>query len=410
MGKFEELRKDFPILLESANGKPLVYLDNAATTHKPMQVIEAIDKYYEKYNANPHRGAHTLSILATDAYESSRVKVKNFINASKSSEIIFTKNATEALNLIAYSYGMNFINEGDEIVLSIAEHHSNILPWQQVAKAKGAILKYMYIDNDGRLSMEEIKSKISEKTKIVGITHISNALGTINPVDEIISYAHSKGALVILDGSQSVPHMKVDVKALDADFMVFSGHKMLAPMGIGVLYGKEHILDKMPPFLSGGDMIEYVWEDRATFAELPYKLEAGTQNVEGAVGLAAAIDYLENIGFDNIKKREEELTSYALEKMKELPFITIYGPQTMKDRSSVISFGIKDIHPHDVATILDSYGVAVRAGHHCAQPLMKYLGVNSTSRASFYFYNTFEEIDTFVEALKNVRRWLGYAS
>lgn len=410
MGKFEELRKDFPILLESGNGKPLVYLDNAATTHKPKQVIEAIDKYYEKYNANPHRGAHTLSILATDAYESSRVKVKNFINASKSSEIIFTKNATEALNLIAYSYGMNFINEGDEIVLSIAEHHSNILPWQQVAKAKGAILKYMYIGNEGKLSMEEVKSKISEKTKIVGITHISNALGTINPVDEIISYAHSKGALVILDGSQSVPHMKVDVKALDADFMVFSGHKMLAPMGIGVLYGKEHILDKMPPFLSGGDMIEYVWEDRATFAELPYKLEAGTQNVEGAVGLAAAIDYLENIGFDNIEKREEELTSYALEKMKELPFITIYGPQTMKDRSSVISFGIKDIHPHDVATILDSYGIAVRAGHHCAQPLMKYLGVNSTSRASFYFYNTFEEVDIFIEALKNVRRWLGYAS
>ncbi|ARC83812.1 cysteine desulfurase, SufS family protein [Clostridium argentinense CDC 2741] len=410
MGKFEELRKDFPILLESVNGKPLVYLDNAATTHKPKQVIEAIDNYYEKYNANPHRGAHALSVFATDAYESSRIKVKNFINASKSSEIIFTKNATEALNLIAYSYGMNFINEGDEIVLSIAEHHSNILPWQQVAKAKGAILKYMHIDNEGKLSMEEVKSKISEKTKIVGITHISNALGTINPVDEIISYAHSKGALVVLDGSQSVPHMKVDVKAIDADFMVFSGHKMLAPMGIGVLYGKEHILDKMPPFLFGGDMIEYVWEDRATFAELPYKLEAGTQNVEGAVGLAAAIDYLENIGFDNIKKREEELTSYALEKMKELSFITIYGPQTMKDRSSVISFGIKDIHPHDVATILDSYGVAVRAGHHCAQPLMKYLGVNSTSRASFHFYNTFEEVDIFIEALRNVRRWLGYAS
>ncbi|GAA0122364.1 MAG: cysteine desulfurase [Clostridium argentinense] len=410
MSKFEELRKDFPILSESANGKPLVYLDNAATTHKPKQVIEAIDKYYEKYNANPHRGAHALSVFATDAYESSRVKVKNFISASKSSEIIFTKNATEALNLIAYSYGMNFINEGDEIVLSIAEHHSNILPWQQVAKAKGAILKYMYIDNDGKLSMEEVKSKISEKTKIVGITHISNALGTINPVDEIISYAHSKGALVVLDGSQSVPHMKVDVKALDADFMVFSGHKMLAPMGIGVLYGKEHILDKMPPFLFGGDMIEYVWEDRATFAELPYKLEAGTQNVEGAVGLAAAIDYLENIGFDNIKKREQELTKYALEKMKELPFITIYGSKTMDNRSSVISFGVKDVHPHDVATILDNYGVAVRAGHHCAQPLMKYLGVNSTSRASFYFYNTFEEIDTLVEALKNVRRWLGYAS
>ncbi|WP_027633318.1 cysteine desulfurase [Clostridium hydrogeniformans] len=405
-----KIREDFDILSQKVNNKPLAYLDNAATTHKPKIVTEAIKSYYDKHNANPHRGAHYLSVMATEAYEGARERVKTFINADKALEVIFTKNATESLNLLAYSYGMNFINEGDEIVISILEHHSNIIPWQNVARSKGAILKFMYIDEDGRIPEEEIKNKITEKTKLVSITHVSNAIGTVNPVEDIVKYAHEKGAVVIVDASQSVPHMKVDVKTLDADFLVFSGHKMLAPMGIGVLYGKEELLEKMPPFLYGGDMIEYVWEQKSTFAELPYKLEAGTQNVEGAVGLHAAIDYLDNLGLDNVKEAEEELASYALEKMKEIPYVKIVGPKDMKDRGAVISFEIEGVHPHDVSTILDNYGVAVRAGHHCAQPLMKYLGINSTSRVSFYFYNTIEEVDQFIEGLKNVRRWLGYES
>ncbi|MEW8955329.1 cysteine desulfurase [Clostridium sp.] len=405
-----KIREDFDILYQKVNNKPLAYLDNAATTHKPRIVTEAIKNYYDKHNANPHRGAHYLSIMATEAYEGARERVKTFINADKALEVIFTKNATESLNLLAYSYGMSFINEGDEIVLSIQEHHSNIIPWQNVARSKGAILKFMYVDEEGRIPEEEIKTKITEKTKLVSITHVSNAIGTVNPIEDIIRHSHEKGAVVIVDASQSVPHMKVDVKALDADFLVFSGHKMLAPMGIGVLYGKEDLLDKMPPFLYGGDMIEYVWEQKATFAELPYKLEAGTQNVEGAVGLHAAIDYLESLGLENIKKAEEELATYAIERMKEIPYIKIVGPQNMIDRAAVISFEVEGVHPHDVSTILDNYGVAVRAGHHCAQPLMKYLGINSTSRVSFYFYNTMEEVDQFIEGLKNVRRWLGYES
>lgn len=408
--KAEEIRKDFKVLSEEIKGKRIVYLDNAATTHKPNSVIEAVSKYYESSNANPHRGAHILSVRATEAYEEAREKVKRFINAKSSREIIFTKNATEALNLIAYSYGMNFLNAGDEIVISIAEHHSNLIPWQQVARAKGAILKYMYVDEEGRIQEEEYKSKITEKTKIVSVAHISNSLGVINPIEDIIKYAHEKGAIAIVDGAQSVPHLKEDVEKLDADFLVFSGHKMLAPMGIGVLYGKEHILEKMPPFLYGGDMIEYVFEQEASFAELPFKFEAGTQHVEGAVGLSKAIDYIENIGYDFIEKVERELTSYALEKMKEIPYITIYGPSDIKDRSGVISFNIEGVHPHDVASIVDTYGVAIRAGHHCAQPLMKFLKVNATCRISFYFYNTKEDVDIFIESIKNVRRWLGYGS
>lgn len=408
--KAEEIRKDFKVLSEEIKGKRIVYLDNAATTHKPNSVIEAVSKYYESSNANPHRGAHTLSVRATEAYEEAREKVKKFINAKSSREIIFTKNATEALNLIAYSYGMNFIKAEDEIVISIAEHHSNLIPWQQVARAKGAILKYMYVDEEGRIPEEEYKSKITEKTKIVSVAHISNSLGVINPIENIINYAHEKGAVAIVDGAQSVPHLKEDVQKLDADFLVFSGHKMLAPMGIGVLYGKEHILEKMPPFLYGGDMIEYVFEQEASFAELPFKFEAGTQHVEGAVGLSKAIDYIENIGYDFIEKVEKELTFYALEKMKEIPYVTIYGPSDMKDRSGVISFNIEGVHPHDVASIVDTYGVAIRAGHHCAQPLMKFLKVNATCRISFYFYNTKEDVDIFIESIKNVRRWLGYGS
>lgn len=403
-----KIREDFPILSIDINGKKLVYLDNGATTHKPKSVIQAITDYNEKINGNPHRGAHYLSVAATDAYEGAREKVKNFIRARKASEIIFTKNATESLNLIAYTYGMAFIEPGDEIVVTISEHHSNILPWQMVAKAKNAVLKYMYINKEGRLTEEEYREKITDKTKLVAVAQMSNVLGTIYPVKDIVEYAHSKGAVVVVDGAQSVPHMKVNVTDLDADFFVFSGHKALAPMGIGVLYGKEELLLKMPPFLRGGDMIEYVTEQESTFAELPFKFEAGTQNVEGAVALCAAIDYLEAVGMDNIAEHEKELTEYALSKMREIPYVTIYGPRDMDSRGGIISFNIEGVHPHDVASIVDSYGVAVRAGHHCAQPLMKYLGIQASSRASFYFYNTFEEVDKFIESIKSVRKWLGY--
>ncbi len=410
INNIDKLRKDFPTLFQKVNGKKLVYFDNAATTHKPKVVIKAVEDYYKEINANPHRGAHYLSVKSTEVYEGAREKVKKFINAKSSKEIIFTKNSTEALNLIAYSYGMNFINEGDEIVISISEHHSNLIPWQRVAKAKGAILKYMYVDEEGRLPVSEIKDKITERTKIVSVAHMTNTFGIINPVEDIIKYAHEKGAVVIIDGAQSVPHMKVDVQKLNADFMVFSGHKMLAPMGIGVLYGKEEILESMPPFLFGGDMIEYVWEQDTTFAELPFKFEAGTQNVEGAAGLSAAIDYIENLGFEFIEKREKELTAYALRELSKIPYVKIYGTKDLEDRGAVIAFNIKDVHPHDVASIVDTYGVALRAGHHCAQPFMRYLGLNSTCRISFYFYNTEEEIDIFINSIKNVRRWLGYGS
>ena len=406
----EAVRKDFPIFSQSVNGVPLVYLDNAATTQKPQVVLDAAYNYYREANANPHRGSHYLSVLATTAYESSREVVREFINAECTREVIFTKNATESLNLIAFSYGMSFINEGDEIVLSIMEHHSNILPWQRVAKAKGATLKFMYLDENLKISEEEYKSKITEKTKLVSLAYVSNALGIINPVEKIIEYAHEKGAVVVVDGSQAVPHMKVDVKKIDADFLVFSGHKMLAPMGVGVVYGKEELLEKMPPFLTGGDMIEYVQEQEATFAQLPYKLEAGTQNVEAVIGLARAIEYLNNTGMENIEAYEKSLTEYALDKMKEIPYVTIYGDDKKEARTGVISFNLEGVHPHDVASIVDTYGVALRAGHHCAQPLMKYLKLNSTCRVSIYFYNTKEEIDKFIESIKNVRKWLGYGN
>lgn len=403
-----KIREDFPILSLKVNGRDIVYLDNSATSQKPKAVINAIKEYNEKMNGNPHRGAHYLSVAATEAYENAREKVKRFIGADKSNEIIFTRNTTESINLIAYTYGMTYIKPGDEIVIAVSEHHSNILPWQMVARAKNAVLKYMYLNKEGILDDNEFKSKITDKTKIVSIAQMSNVLGTIFPVKEIIKYAHSKGAVVIVDGAQSVPHMKVDVKDLDADFFAFSGHKMLGPMGIGVLYGKEKILLETPPFLTGGDMIEYVTEQEATFAELPHKFEAGTQNVEGAVGLAAAIDYLEAIGLDEIEEYERQLTSYTLDKLKEIPYVSLYGPKDVNLRGGIISFNIKDVHPHDVASIIDTYGVSVRSGHHCAQPLMKYLGIQASCRASFYFYNTFEEADKFIDSIKNVRKWLGY--
>ncbi|MBS5938338.1 cysteine desulfurase [Clostridium sp.] len=395
-----EYLKDFPTLNREKNGKRIAYLDSAATTQKPIAVIEAIKDYYEKINANPHRGAYELSVLATEAYDEAREKVRKFINAEGSEEIIFTKNATEAFNLVAMSYGMNFINEGDEIVISIAEHHSNLIPWQQVARAKGAILKYMYTNENGELTEEEIKSKITDKTKIVAVTQVSNALGTINPVKEIAEYAHSKGAIVIVDGAQSVPHMKVDVRDINADFLIIAGHKLLAPMGIGVLYGKKDLLEKMPPLMFGGDMVEYVYEQETTFNVLPYKFEAGTQNVEAAVGLSKAIDYLNEIGMENIEKHEKELVSYALDKMNKLDYVKVYGPKEVEKRGGVISFQIEGVHPHDVASIFDTFGVCIRAGNHCAQPLMRYMGINATSRASIYLYNNKEDVDRLVEAIE----------
>ncbi len=391
-----EIIKDFPLL----QNRKISYLDSGATTQKPVQVIETVDNFYENNNANPHRGAYSLSIEATEEYENTRTKIAKFINAKHREEIIFSKNATESLNLIAYSYGLDNLKKDDEIVISIMEHHSNLVPWQKVAKTTGAKLNYMYINDEFELSDEEIESKITDKTKIVGITHVSNVLGTINNVEKIIKYAHKKGAIVVVDASQSIPHMKIDVQKMDADFLVFSGHKMLAPLGIGVLYGKREILNKMNPFLMGGDMIEYVYEQDTTFAPLPNKFEAGTQNVEGVIGLGSAIDYIEKIGYDSISKIENDVVSYAREKLKELDFITLYMTPNKENHQGVISFNINGVHPHDVASILDSNGVCVRSGNHCAQPLMRFLGIDSTCRASFYFYNTIEDVDKLVEALK----------
>ena len=390
-----EIRKDFPLL----NNKYITYLDSGATSQKPISVVNVVKDFYEKYNANPHRGAYSLSMEATSLYENARAKIAEFINARNVEEIIFSKNATESLNLVAYSYGLDNLNKDDEIVLSIMEHHSNLVPWQNVAKKTGAALKYMYLNNEYELSDEEIENKITDKTKIVGITHVSNVLGTINNLKKIIEYAHKKGALVLVDAAQSIPHMKIDVQELDADFLVFSGHKMLAPLGIGVLYGKKEILNNMTPFLMGGDMIEYVYEQDTTYAALPNKFEAGTQDVGGVIGLGAAIDYINQLGYDNIKLLEDELMEYAKKELSKLDFLTLYLTPNKENHSGVISFNIKGVHPHDVASILDREGICVRSGNHCAQPLMRSLGIDSTCRASFYFYNTKEDVDNLVRAL-----------
>lgn len=391
-----KLKQDFPIL----QNKNITYLDSGATTQKPIRVINAIEEFYQKQNANPHRGAYSLSMEATEIYENTRAKIAKFINAKHKEEIIFAKNATESLNLIAYSYGMENLQKGDEIILSIMEHHSNLVPWQKVAKITDASLKYMYLNEDFELSYEEIENKITEKTKIVGITHVSNVLGTINNIRRIIDLAHKKGAIVVVDASQSIPHMKIDVQDLDADFLVFSGHKMLAPLGIGVLYGKRKILNEMSPFLMGGDMIEYVYEKETTFAPLPNKFEAGTQNVEGVIGLGAAIDYIEKIGYHKIQEIEKDVISYARQELSKLDYVTLYLTPNENNHSGVISFNINGVHPHDVASILDSEGICVRSGNHCAQPLMRFLGVDSTCRASFYFYNDKKDVDRLVEGLK----------
>lgn len=400
-----DFQKEFPILQRKMNGQPLVYLDNGATTQKPEKVVQALCNYYGGCNANPHRGAYELSVQATGIYEKARAHAQRFIHAGKPEEIVFTKNATEALNLVAYSYGLPFVGPDDEIVITVTEHHSNLVPWQMVAKQKQASLKYIYLEPDGNLSEEDMETKITERTKVVAVTHVSNVLGLVNDVRRVADKAHSVGAVCVVDGSQSTPHMAVDVQQLGADFFAFSGHKLLSPMGIGVLYGREALLEKMPPFLRGGDMIEYVEEQDASFAELPAKFEAGTQNVGGAAGLDAAMEYLESFTFSKIRQIEQDLLDYALPRLRELPFIELYGCDSRRDnKTGIITFNVKGVHPHDVATILDAQGVAIRAGHHCAQPLMRYLGQNATCRASFYLYNTKEDIERWIAALHEVRK------
>lgn len=401
----DKIRRDFPILNTSPYGKKLIYFDNAATTQKPHTVIREMQKYYEALNANVYRSPHYLSTLSTEAYEDARDRVKRFINARNAESIIFTRNTTESVNFVAYTWGMKYINEGDEIILTIAEHHSNILPWQMVAQAKGARLKYVYLDEKSRLSMKDFNEKMTDKVKLVAVQHMSNVLGIINPVEEIAEIAHRYGAKVFVDGAQSIPNMKVDVQKLNSDFFAFSGHKMMGPMGIGVLYIKEDLLEEIPPFLRGGEMIDEVYEDYSTFAPAPLKFEAGTPNVEGAYVLASAIDYLEKIGLDNIHEHERELLEYALEKLRNLDFIKLYGPDDANNRGGLISFNVEGVHPHDVATILDQEGIAVRSGHHCCQPLMRYLKVPATVRASFYIYNDIEEIDALADGLIKVRKW-----
>ena len=401
-----EIRKDFPIF----DGNKITYLDSGATTQRPKQVLDAVENFYKTANANPHRGAYELSIEATNIYENARVKVSEFINSSEPEQIIFTRNSSESLNLIAYSYGLNNLKKDDKIVISIMEHHSNLVPWQFVSKKTGSTLEYMYVNEEGVLTDEEINRKIVPGVKIVGITQISNVLGTINDVRKIVKKAHEVGAIVVVDGAQSVPHIKVDVQDLDCDFLVFSGHKMLSPLGIGVLYGKKDLLNKMDPFLFGGDMIEYVYEQETTFAPLPAKFEAGTQNVGGAVGLSAAIDYINSVGMDTVKEIEEELTKYLFEELSKLDYITIYGPKDLSKKTGVISFNINGIHPHDVASVLDSVGVCVRSGNHCAQPLLRSMDIDSTVRASLYMYNTKEDIDKLINGLNKTynmfKKWI----
>ncbi|CAH2461426.1 MULTISPECIES: cysteine desulfurase SufS [Bacillus cereus group] len=397
-----EIRKQFPILDQKVNGKQLVYFDSAATSQKPIQVIETLERYYKEYNSNVHRGVHTLGTKATDAYEGAREKVRKFINAKSMEEIIFTRGTTTALNTVAASYGLDNVKEGDEIVISYMEHHSNIIPWQQVAKKTGATLKYLPLQLDGTISLEDVRQTVTPNTKIVSIMHVSNVLGTINPVKEIGAIAHENGAIMIIDGAQSAPHMKVDVQDLNCDFYALSAHKMCGPTGVGVLYGKKELLNNMEPIEFGGEMIDFVDLQESTWKELPWKFEAGTPIIGNAIGLGAAIDFLEEIGLHNIEKHEHELAQYALERLSEVDGVTIYGP---KHRAGLVTFNIDDVHPHDVATVLDVEGIAVRAGHHCAQPLMKWLKASSTARASFYLYNTKEEIDTFVESLIKTKEY-----
>ncbi len=406
MGSFQDYRKDFDIL----NSSDYIYFDNAATSQRPRQVLEAVSNFYKTANANPLRGLYDWSVAATDAYENARKTVADFIGASGSEEIIFTRNTTESLNLVAYSYGLENVHEGDEIVVSVMEHHSNLLPWQMVAKKNGAKLVFLEPDEEGVISKEEYESKITDKTRIVAIGHVSNVMGVTNPVKEIADYAHSKGAIVVVDGAQSTPHMPVDVKELGADFFALSGHKMLAPMGIGALYGRMELLENMQPFLTGGEMIEYVTRTEATYAEVPHKFEAGTVNAGDAVGLAAAIEYLKNVGFDTIREQEEKLTALLLDGLSKMPYIKVFGSKDYRKHCGIVTFTMDGVHPHDMASVLNDDHVCIRAGHHCAQPLMQFIGAGSTARASVYFYNTEEEVKAFLDKLSKVREVMGYGA
>jgi cysteine desulfurase/selenocysteine lyase len=400
----EEIRKDFPILHRQVNGKPLVYFDNGATSQKPQQVIDVINRYYQHENSNIHRGIHTLSQEATDAYEKARTTVQQFINAKHHHEVIFTSGTTGSINLVASSFGKKHIHAGDEIIISTMEHHSNIVPWQMICEEKGAILKVIPISDKGELLMDEFEKLLSSKTKLVSITHVSNTLGTINPVKEIIKLAKAVGAAILIDGAQAVPHTKVDVQALDCDFYAFSAHKMFGPTGVGILYGKEAILNDLPPYQGGGDMIKTVTFEKTTYNELPHKFEAGTPNIVGGLGLAAAIDYMNNIGIANIEAYEHELLSYATEKIKQIEGVRIIGEASNK--ASVLSFLVDGTHPSDIGMIIDKLGIAIRTGHHCTEPLMNRFDIPGTARASFAFYNTKEEIDTFILALERALKML----
>lgn len=395
----DKIRQDFPILFQEVNDEPLVYLDNAATTQKPKAVLDALKDYYEHENANVHRGVHTLAERATHSYEAAREKVRSFINASETAEVLFTRGTTTSLNWVARSFGEQFIHEGDEILISYMEHHSNVIPWQQLAKKTGASLKYIELTEEGFLDMEKAKELINSNTKIVSIAHVSNVLGVINPVEELAQMIHEQGGILVVDGAQSTPHMAIDVQQIDCDFFAFSGHKVCGPTGIGVLYGKRKWLEQMEPVEFGGEMIDFVELYDSTWKELPWKFEAGTPNIAGAIALGHAIDYLEAIGMENIHHYEKELVAYVLPKLQQIEGLKIYGPQDPAKRTGVIAFNLDGLHPHDVATALDMEGVAVRAGHHCAQPLLKYLQVAATARASFYFYNTKQDADRLVDAI-----------
>lgn len=403
MFDIQKVRADFPILSQQINGKPLVYFDNGATSQKPQIVIDAISKYYQTTNANIHRGVHTLSQLATDAYEASRKKVQNHINAELLHEVIFTSGTTHGINIVASGFA-SIVNPGDEVVVSGLEHHSNIVPWQMLCERTGAVLKVIPIDQNGELILAEFDQLISKKTKIVAVNHISNALGVINPIAYIIEKAHAVGAAVLIDGAQAVPHLKPNVQELDCDFYVFSGHKMCGPTGVGILYGKEAWLNKLPPYQGGGEMIKEVTFAKTTYADLPHKFEAGTPNIEAGIVLGTAIDYLNNVGFENIARQEKELLDYATERLSEIEGLKIFG--NTKQKTSVISFNIAGIHPYDIGTIVDKQGIAVRTGHHCAQPIMAFFGIPGTVRASFAFYNTKEEIDAMVAAVKKAKQML----
>lgn len=398
------IREEFPILHQEVNGHPLVYLDSSATSQKPVKVIEKVSEYYRSYNSNVHRGVHTLGTKATDEYEGAREKVRRFINAASTQEVIFTRGTTTAINTVAASYGRANFTEGDEIVITPMEHHSNIIPWQQIAKETGATLKYMPLQEDGTINLEDARATITDRTKMVAVMHVSNVLGTINPVKELAEIAHQNNALILVDGAQSVPHMNVDVQDIDADFYAFSGHKMCGPTGIGVLYGKKSLLNQMEPVEFGGEMIDFVNLYDSTWKELPWKFEGGTPIIAGAVGLGAAIDFLTDIGLDHIRDHEHKLAIYAQRRMNEVEGMTIYGPE---ERAGLVTFNLSDVHPHDLSTVLDAEGIAVRAGHHCAQPLMRWLKVSATARASFYLYNTEEEIDRLVEGIQTTKEYFG---